>query len=63
MKTCKLYFLIRGILNNYSGDLNIDNVLNCFKEYVAKEDKKINYMFYVLNMEEKTIIQTRLMKL
>ena len=38
-----------------SGNLNIDNVLNCFKEYMAREDKKIIHAYYVSNMEEKMV--------
>jgi argonaute-like protein implicated in RNA metabolism and viral defense len=33
--------------------LNTENVLNCFKEYMAREGKKPTHSLYVSNMEEK----------
>ena len=34
-------------------ELNPDNVISCFKEYMTREEKKPTYKRYVSNMKEK----------
>jgi Uncharacterized conserved protein len=45
-----LFDLYKAIQNE---NLNINNALNCFKEYMAREGKKPTHALYVSNMEEK----------
>lgn len=47
-----LFDLYKALQNE---NLNIDNVLNCFKEYMTREDKKPIHALYVSNMEEKMV--------
>lgn len=45
-----LFDLYKALQNE---NLNTDNVLNCFKEYMTREGKKPTYALYASNMEEK----------
>lgn len=45
-----LFDLYKALQNK---NLNTENVLNCFKEYMAREGKKPTHSLYVSNMEEK----------
>ena len=45
-----LYDLYKALQNP---ELNPDNVISCFKEYMTREEKKPTYKLYVSNMEDK----------
>lgn len=45
-----LYDLYKALQNP---ELNPDNVISCFKEYMEREEKKPTYKLYVSNMENK----------
>lgn len=45
-----LFDLYKALQNK---NLNIENVIACFKEYMAREGKKPTHSLYVSNMEEK----------
>ena len=45
-----LYDLYKALQNP---DLNPENVIGCFKEYMKREEKKPTYKLYVSNMEDK----------
>jgi predicted nucleotidyltransferase component of viral defense system len=45
-----LFDLYKALQNE---NLNVDNVMECFKEYMAREGKNPTHALYVSNMEEK----------
>ncbi len=45
-----LFDLYKALQNE---NLNIENVIACFKEYMAREGKKVAHSLYVSNMDEK----------
>jgi len=47
-----LFDLYKALQNK---NLNVDNALICFKEYMSREGKKPTHMLYVSNMEEKMV--------